>query len=428
MDASFFSFILVLMSMGAPIHAPVVLASAPTATFQQVFSGQVAPLTMPFGSLNTRWRRLVMQDAAGFAEVANLVTKKVTQQSADVMNDHTTVYTRGQCVTIEGETYVIAYRLPDPLLTQLAMGGGAATLPAPLAATTPLALVLLRYADCEQLLNVALVNPAKELAAAAKAQRKIFPVKPTPDPVELTSLNQLRQIATAVQMFVQDNKGKYPTFKNSAECGKLLLPYLGKSELLTDPQSNLPYQFNLTISGRKEQEIDTPISTVVVFEPKSAPDGTRGVGFADGHVRRFPETRWERVKIDGKFPVVEDDEANALSDARLRLLSTAVKEYLQDQNRQYPPFRDPETTKAVLTLYLSQPDAFIHPVSREAYLFNAKLSMRAEKSILDRAAMPMIYEPSPAPDGTRGVVFADGHYERMTVAQWDAVKKTAGID
>jgi len=412
-----FPLMLAMMSMGLPPTGSVVLPGAPVATIQQVFAGKVAPLTMAFGALTPAWRRVRINDTIGLVEMANGI-------ASDMRKAHDPrIYTRGQCVTIEGETYLIAYRLVAPVVEN-----GEQVLPPPLARDTPLTLSLVKYATCQQFLDIAAVNPRKEIAAANKPANRVFPVKPAAVSPEETSLLQLRQVATAMQMFVQDNKGKYPTFHTSRECGQLLMPYLGKPELLIDPRAGEPYLFNLNISGHHEAEIGEPVKTVVVFEAKPGRDDTRGAAFADGHARRLRETRWAQVKADGKFPVVEEDEVNALSDARLRLLATAVKNYMQDQGRQYPPFRDPQTIKTVLAVYLSQPDAFTHPLTHEAYGFNTRLSMRLEKSIIDRAGTPMIFESAPTADGTRGVIFADGHLERLPADKWEILKKAAGIE
>jgi prepilin-type processing-associated H-X9-DG protein len=41
--------------------------------------------------------------------------------------------------------------------------------------------------------------------------------------------------------------------------------------------------------------------------------------------------------------------------------------------------------------------------------------------------MVVIYEDSPAPDGTRGVAFLDGHAKRINESDWPAIKKASKI-
>ena len=43
-------------------------------------------------------------------------------------------------------------------------------------------------------------------------------------------------------------------------------------------------------------EVLAPGHTAGLYEPRAAPDGTRGVLFLDGRVARLPEAEWERLR------------------------------------------------------------------------------------------------------------------------------------
>jgi prepilin-type processing-associated H-X9-DG protein len=66
-----------------------------------------------------------------------------------------------------------------------------------------------------------------------------------------------------------------------------------------------------------------------------------------------------------------------------------------------------------------------HPSTSEAFGLNAALANRRLPDITNRAALYMVYEFTPATDGTRAVLFADGHVERVDAARWARLQKTA---
>ena len=38
-----------------------------------------------------------------------------------------------------------------------------------------------------------------------------------------------------------------------------------------------------------------------------------------------------------------------------------------------------------------------------------------------------LYEPNAAPDGTRGVLFLDGHVARLLEAEWERLCRASGV-
>jgi prepilin-type processing-associated H-X9-DG protein len=69
---------------------------------------------------------------------------------------------------------------------------------------------------------------------------------------------------------------------------------------------------------------------------------------------------------------------------------------------------------------------FVHPKTGEPYQPNPSLSGKQWQgpNASDAAA---VYEAKPAEDGTRAVLFGDGHVERVTEARWLELKKTSNI-
>lgn len=83
--------------------------------------------------------------------------------------------------------------------------------------------------------------------------------------------------------------------------------------------------------------------------------------------------------------------------------------------------------KKALTDYLKSETAYVHPESKEPYQPNPNLSDKKWEDISNRAESVALYEASLASDATRGVLFLDGHVERMIESKWLPLKKEQGI-
>ncbi|HVF11147.1 MAG TPA: hypothetical protein VNA16_10110 [Abditibacteriaceae bacterium] len=127
--------------------------------------------------------------------------------------------------------------------------------------------------------------------------------------------------------------------------------------------------------------------------------------------------------------VVEAPAANAYSSSlsNLNQLGQALAMYTQDYDEVLPPMKDATTMKNALMVYVKNERIFISPITNEAYLPNPILSNKKLAHIVNPASLVSLYEPSPAPDGTRGVCFVDGHTKRIKETEWPQVKKASKI-
>jgi BlaR1 peptidase M56 len=141
------------------------------------------------------------------------------------------------------------------------------------------------------------------------------------------------------------------------------------------------------------------------------------------------------------------DSANRESNARLKQLGTALLMYAQDYDEILPPMKTPMAVKKALYPYVRKNDAvFLDPHADEPYQANPSVSGKAVgvvtllmrgpgrglkilkyTRIRRRGEVVALYEPSPAPDGTRGVVFLDGHVTRIREAEWPRLKQASGM-
>ncbi|OPZ83794.1 MAG: hypothetical protein BWY76_02119 [bacterium ADurb.Bin429] len=122
----------------------------------------------------------------------------------------------------------------------------------------------------------------------------------------VTCLSQQRQIATAIQMYVQDNNGLYPPAGD--DWAVAIETYAGSSHLFHCPAAALAgstlapnYGSNPAVFGKKEADITDPANTIVIGDSDaidyqlhspgdldfSRHDGDCIVGYADGHAAKL---------------------------------------------------------------------------------------------------------------------------------------------
>ena len=124
---------------------------------------------------------------------------------------------------------------------------------------------------------------------------------------------------------------------------------------------------------------------------------------------------------------VEEQEATTMSLSYLKNLALAVLMCVDDYDGVIPDIKTPETAKEQLKPYVGDEKILTNPVTKMPYQFNAILAGKKIAHISDPASMAVIYEDSPAPDGTRGVAFLDGHAKRINESDWPAIKKASKI-
>lgn len=119
--------------------------------------------------------------------------------------------------------------------------------------------------------------------------------------------------------------------------------------------------------------------------------------------------------------------AEATSVSNLKQLGLAVTMYEQDYDEKMPPMKSAAVTKQALLPYIKSDDVFQRPQTHEPYLPNTSLSGRSLASFQNPVTMVIYYEATPAPDGTRDVVFLDGHVKRIPESEWPALKAASHV-
>jgi hypothetical protein len=128
---------------------------------------------------------------------------------------------------------------------------------------------------------------------------------------------------------------------------------------------------------------------------------------------------------------VPKEAVTELSLKRLKTLGLAVLMYTQDYDDVFPPMKEAKKFQEVVTPYVrgaTMPaDYFVNPITSKPYVLNLILSQHKLATLPHVASFALAYEDQPASDGTRGVVFVDGHAARIQETEWTRLKKISRI-
>ncbi len=274
--------------------ATTVSAREEPVSFKELLSGKTVPLTLKLKDLNGDWRRV---SVGGATEAANPIRAYTALLGLGAGGN--SYYTKGDTVTIEGETYFIAYRVQTKLMDYAAlMRGGMRPdqmpKPEPPTPDSLLTLSLVHLRDAGSLNDIRPFDLETELtggdtspAALEEAREKA---------AQATGLQNLRAIGVALLAYARDGDKSLPPMQDAAAAKKALQPYTKDDSVFTPPS-----QPNPSLSGKKLANFPKPEETVAFYENKPTND-TRGVLFLDGHTERIAETKWPALKKISNIP------------------------------------------------------------------------------------------------------------------------------
>jgi hypothetical protein len=118
---------------------------------------------------------------------------------------------------------------------------------------------------------------------------------------------------------------------------------------------------------------------------------------------------------------------NLQVESNLRDLGIALQSYTEQNEGRLPNMSSLETVKLAFQDLIFDESIFLHPETLEPYLTNTSLSDQNLANIDNPSETVAFYEAQPAADGTIGVVFADGFYQRIPPEDWEEVKEVSKI-
>ncbi len=333
---------------------PSVPTTAAPLSFEEIFAGvNPAPLSLKTADLKGEWRLMTIKMRP---EVENASSMPASGNSTATLRETMGAapgqfITQGQTVAGGGELFLVAYRMKfDPaemdeamktsVLSKIERNGPfpTAELGAFLesyARERPLELSLINVKLLGELSGVRAFNAelqsgslralmqkigaeenARNPSASAPTATPVVPPKtpgavvtPVPKPAanvaarNAASQSNLKQLGATLKAYVEDHDNVLPPMGTPAQAKGALSNYaIGRGiNIWQRADTGEAYLPNPMLSGRKIGHISNPQEFVAFYEANPAPDGTRGVAFLNGDVKRLTQTEWPRAKKASKL-------------------------------------------------------------------------------------------------------------------------------
>ena len=113
-------------------------------------------------------------------------------------------------------------------------------------------------------------------------------------------LYNVNMINAGLKAYLGDYDMRFPKADSTAVARKAVLPYLRERTVWTVGAKDR-ILYNTALSGIKLASLDQPSATLVLWQEKPAPDGTRAVGFADGHGETVRADEWKTIWAREEF-------------------------------------------------------------------------------------------------------------------------------
>jgi hypothetical protein len=132
----------------------------------------------------------------------------------------------------------------------------------------------------------------------------------------------------------------------------------------------------------------------------------------------------ERIALLTPTVTTREQAASRTSVNRLRQLGDALGRYWRDSSEVFPPMRSAAVARKALLPYVNHGGGFLQPETKQPYQPNPALSHVHLANIAEPWRTAAFYETCTAADGTRGVLFSDGHARRIPELEWRQLSRT----
>lgn len=127
-------------------------------------------------------------------------------------------------------------------------------------------------------------------------------IRPAEGSTRLPQMNNLKAWNLAMLQYLQDKNNFFPDMHSAAQVKKTLWRYVTADKGGVDPVTKRLYQPNPSLSHKSYTAISDPSRMILFYEAVPSADGTRAVGFVDGHCALILEREWPRVKRMSHIP------------------------------------------------------------------------------------------------------------------------------
>lgn len=112
------------------------------------------------------------------------------------------------------------------------------------------------------------------------------------------ALSSMKQLVLATIMYQTDYDDVCPYVQDTKSVFAVIMPYLKNNSIYRslNPSPGSRILYNMAISGVAGGDIPQPADTVLFYDSATWPDGTRIVGFMDGHARDLSPDEWQKAE------------------------------------------------------------------------------------------------------------------------------------
>lgn len=258
-------------------------------TWKNVMSGSIVPLTIKARDLNASWRSFTVSEG-------NDITRLML--GAYGLSGSNALYSRGDQISVAGETYLVAYRQKTPPMDVTTMSRGPnAEMMRDMAfkpdSTLQLSLLNVRMTSAfnqMQTFDPAVFNANSPMNSVFAGARN--------NALNASSDSNLKQLMLGVIQYAQDNDENFPLMQSMYQMKKAIYPYVKNDEIFKQPSNDKFYVPNAALSKKSLASMMNPSELAAIYEADFGSDGKRAVGFADGHVKRVTAAEWTKIKKD----------------------------------------------------------------------------------------------------------------------------------
>lgn len=260
------------------------------ATWKNVMSGSVVPLTIKARDLDASWRSFTVSEGNDLKSV---------MLGAYGLSGSNALYSRGDEISVAGETYLVAYRLKTPPMNMAAMNTasnvGMMMRDMTLKPDSTLQLSLLNVRMTSAFNEMQTFDPA--VFNANSPMNTVFG-EARKNALNASSSSNLKQLVLGVMQYIQDNDENFPLMQSMYQLKKAVYPYIKSEQVFKQPSNDKFYVPNSALSKKSLASLMSPSTFAAIYEADFGSDGKRAVAFADGHVKRVTPAEWAQIKKD----------------------------------------------------------------------------------------------------------------------------------
>lgn len=160
---------------------------------------------------------------------------------------------------------------------------------------------IVSWSAAPELTKGALANAFTEAGAESEGMADVVAATPQDGSAQATAseksarVSALKQVVLAVIMYSADNEDRFPRATASSQLAGMVGPYLRSNESLQPSPRTGRVLYNTYLTGEKMSSIAAPAETILVWEERTWPNGSRVVGFVDGHVKALSANEWSKA-------------------------------------------------------------------------------------------------------------------------------------